>query len=183
MMMRELENGEAAPRRKKASFEDYMVRKGINDNLPPEQRMEKLHALFMCFAGASAAILDNLQPGELTRRLSDPQNVCTTAQMKSLLEEGDNAVGLLARCVDEMAKSPLSRVNGTSLAFAQCSSIFATEQERLETGKREFAGLFLPSGNAASEAKTPACGLSAKLVCLSCQMAAMFLVIEDAIAA
>lgn len=177
MVMRELTNGEAAPRRQRSSFEDYLVRKGINDTLAPDQKMAKLRTLFTCFKAASEAILDNLQPGELERRLDDPSHPCKKSHMEALMAESDHAVGLMQQCVAEMAKNPLSQVNGTSVAFAECVAACEKEQIRLETGKREFAGRFLSGTKEVVSAMPKMSGI------VGCYIIPFFLVMEDVLAA
>lgn len=175
--MSELTNGEAAPRRQRTSFEDYMARKGINDTIPEDKKMEKLRTLFACFKNASEAILDNLQPGELERRLNDPAHPCKKAHMQALMDESHHAVGLMQRCVQEMAKNPLSQVNGTSIAFAECVEACEKEQIRLETGKREFDGRFLSEKNDLSSVMPKITGL------VGVYILPFVLVMEDIIAA
>ena len=151
-----------------------MDRRGITGDLSPVERMEKLHGLFTILAASTHAISDNLQPGELQRRLNG--NVHLT-DMAILLDENEHAVELLHDCVEEMRRCPLSQVNGTSLAFSECNRIYKEEAQRLETGRVELAGLLHRGTTDKTSDWKPA------MACLVMHISSFFLVFEDMITA
>lgn len=173
-------NGKAHSRSKMYDFDEYKVRYGITDDLPPAEKLEKLHDLFARLASCTRAISDNLQPEELQRRLNDESASLTQDTMEMLFEENVHAIGLLRRCVVEMGANPKNYTKGNSKSFAACVKLYAEEEDRLELGRKEWGDFLAASGSTDSPCKS---GLRPVMTCLMVQMTPLVLAFEEMIAA
>ncbi len=167
-------NGGTTSCRRKSTLEEYKQRKGITDDLHPAEKIEKLHLLFKALAASTHAISDNLQPGELQRRLADPKVSISEENMEELLDENIHAVELLRDCVREIAHCRPLHVKGTVTVFTACNKTYHDEAKRLETGIKELGDLL---HSKKSQFPRPA------VACLAMQLASFLLVFEELLAA
>lgn len=172
-------NENASSSSPKYGFQHYKNMSGITDDLSPSEKLDRLHTLFKKLAAGTQAISDNLQPGELQRRLSksNGQGV-TPAQMKILLDENRHAIDLLRDCMLEMS---LCTDTNRTAALAECSEIFKKESARLKAGIRAFNTVL--SDNPVPDKTRDRQGLRPTVTGMVLQALPIVLALEDMIAA
>lgn len=166
-------DGASASGRARHSFQDFKLSFGITDDLPPAQKMEKLHELFDRLVGCSQAISDNLQPGELQHRLEGSANL---GDMKLLLDENAHAVRVLKDCVDEMRACIGSRSEAGAQILRECDARYDQETRRFRLGRKELTSVLQDSDTSARR-------LAPSMKCMAVQAMSICLVLEDMIAA
>lgn len=144
-------NGETVSRRHLTTYQEYLVQKNITDDLPPAERIKKVADLCRVFAAGAQHLSDNLQPGEIEKRVTYHEGVpCSIDAMQLMLEEDAHVVSLIGSCVKDMARFKESKMNGASVEFQACSEIYLEQKERLKAGRKALAGLLHPEKTANS---------------------------------
>jgi hypothetical protein len=163
MGMREPPSVEAKAPRRRTTFEEYLQKNNITPDLPPEERLARVATLCRIFLNGAQHLSENLQPGEIERRIDTLDGIpCTIDTMTAMLQENEHVVGLMERCVQDMDTNPLSKINGTSFVFAECSRICTEQRQKLETGRDALAAVLSSRGRPAVE------GVTQKLSCAAC---------------
>ena len=139
-------NGEEIPRRKITTYQEYLAQKNITDDLPPSERIKKIADLCRVFEMGAKHLSDNLQPGEIERRIGRCEGVTSDLQeMIMFCTEDEHVVGLIESCVRDMGRFEECKMNGASVEFQACANILLEQKQRLETGKIALAGLLHPA--------------------------------------
>jgi hypothetical protein len=130
----ERQNGDGQPRHKRTTYEEYRLKCGITDSLPPAVEMEKLTKMFSCFAVNATRIFDNCCDREMRdERIADPSDENTTQAKKLTMglcaQEAGHVFHLLEQCLTDM-RAKHAQVGGTSLAFSQCVANFSDIKTR-----------------------------------------------------
>lgn len=115
---------------KKANEKISTLFEGLN-SLTAEQRFEELHKSFQKFEGCTRACLDNFDVDNFIGRNNNQKS---DEQLSCMIQGALQGFFLVCAIQEEMKKSPLSRVNGTSSIFAKCADSAIRVEDSLARG-------------------------------------------------
>lgn len=171
MVMRDVKSGEAHACREKAV---HRVSKFVSsiDHLDEREKFEKLRERFRLTWQCTNACSENFDPDKFTER----NNAAKSETELSILREGSvQGVEELRMIFEVMSRSPLARVNGTSVELASCAETLRQESILLEQRRTVYEH--------ALEDRPRTSGIVARLSCLACHLCSFLLVFEDLAAA
>jgi len=130
------ENGGSDSCRQKVIEKLHLFLDTIPEDAGEGERLQKLSAFFAKVAYATEKFGDNFALDNFIERGHGDPKTRDMQCLDYMLCGNDEGVMLLEAIRDEMAKSPLAQVNGTSLEFQRCAAKCKDEEIRLANAHR-----------------------------------------------